>query len=91
MTIHCHIIFPVNYRKAIFDTEVITIIMETAEAITERYAREMQAMGTDKNRIHLLCTAHPKIAPGRMVQIFKGITARELYFKKTHREEGALG
>jgi hypothetical protein len=49
--IHCHIVFPVKYRKAIFDTEVTTIIMETAEAITEQYAREMETMGTDKNRV----------------------------------------
>ncbi|MFO8163190.1 MAG: transposase [Desulfatiglandales bacterium] len=53
--IHCHIVFPVNYRKAIFDTEVTTIIMETAEAITEGYAIEIEAIGTDKNHIHLLC------------------------------------
>ncbi|MFO8164256.1 MAG: hypothetical protein R6T98_06965 [Desulfatiglandales bacterium] len=40
-----------NYRKAIFDTGVTTIIMKPAEAITERYAIEMEAIGTDKNRI----------------------------------------
>jgi hypothetical protein len=41
----------VNYRKAIFDTGVTIIIKETAEAITEGYAIEMEAIGTDKNRI----------------------------------------
>jgi len=56
--------------------------METAEAITERYAIEMEAIGTDKDHIHLLCSAHPKIAPGRIVQIFKSITAREIFQKK---------
>ena len=33
-------IFPVKYQKAIVDTEVTTIIMETAEAITERRHRD---------------------------------------------------
>jgi len=80
--IHYHIVFPVKYRKAILDTEVTNIIMETAEAITERYAIEMEAIGVDKDHIHLLCSAHPKVAPGRIVQIFKSITAREIFRKK---------
>ena len=28
---------------------------------------------------HLLCSAHPKVAPGRIVQMFKRITAREIF------------
>ncbi len=80
--IHYHIVFPVRYRKALLDREVTTIIMETAEAITERYAIEMEAIGTDRDHMHLLCGAHPKVAPGRIVQIVKGITAREIFRKK---------
>jgi len=80
--IHYHIVFPVKYRKATLDTEVTNIIMETAEAITERYAIELEAVGTDKDHIHLLCSAHPKVAPGRIVQIFKSITAREIFRRK---------
>jgi len=80
--IHYHIVFPVKYRKALLDKEVTTIIMETAEALTERYAIEMEAIGSDRDHIHLLCSAHPKVAPGRIVQIFKTITAREIFRKK---------
>lgn len=39
----------------------------------------MEAIGTDKNHIHLLCSAHPKMVPGRIVQIFKSITARGIF------------
>lgn len=80
--IHYHIVFPVKYRKALLDNEVTKIIIETAEGITERYAIEMEAIGTDKDHIHLLCSAHPKVAPGRIVQIFKSITAREIFLRK---------
>ena len=80
--IHYHIVFPVKYRKALLDKEVTNIIMETAEAITERHAIEMEAIGADRDHIHLLCSAHPKVAPGRIVQIFKTITAREIFTKK---------
>jgi putative transposase len=79
--IHYHIVFPVKYRKALLD-EVVTIIQETAAEIAERFPIEMEAIGTDKNHIHLLCSAHPKVAPGRIVQIFKSITAREIFRRK---------
>jgi len=80
--IHYHIVFPVKYRKALLDNEVTKIITETAEGITERYAIEMEAIGIDKDHIHLPCSAHPKVAPGRIVQIFKSITAREIFLRK---------
>ena len=80
--IHYHIVFPVKYRKSLLDEEVTTIIQETAAEIAERFPIEMEAIGTDKNHIHLLCRAHPKMAPGRIVQIFKSLTAREIFRRK---------
>lgn len=64
------------------DDEIISIIVETAAGIQERYAIEMEAIGCDGNHIHLLCGAHPKVGPGRIVQIFKSITAREIFRRK---------
>ena len=80
--IHYRLIFPVKYRKALPENEVTKIIVETAKTIIERYAIEMEAIGTDKDPIRLLCSAHPKVAPGRIVQIFKSITAREIFPRK---------
>ena len=80
--IHYHIVFPVKYRKALLDDEVAEIIQQTAEGISERYAIEMEAIGCDKDHIHLLCGAHPKVAPSKIVQIFKSITAREIFSRK---------
>ena len=80
--IHYHLVFPVKYRKALLDDEVISILKATSVGIAERYAIEIEAMGCDKDHIHLLCGAHPKLAPGRIVQIFKSITAREIFRKK---------
>ena len=77
--IHYHIVFPVKYRKALLDTEVVKIIVETSKGITERYAIEIERMGMDRDHIHLLCGAHPKVSIGEIVRIFKSITAREEY------------
>jgi putative transposase len=80
--IHYHIVFPVKYRKSLLDEEVVQIIRETAAGIEERYEIEVETMGMDRNHIHLLCGAHPKLSPGRIVQIFKSITAREIFARK---------
>jgi putative transposase len=80
--IHYHSVFPVKYRKALLDEGVPAIIQATAAEIAERFPIEMEAMGTDKHHIHLLCSAHPKMAPGRIVQLFKSITAREIFRRK---------
>ncbi|HRI38868.1 MAG TPA: IS200/IS605 family transposase, partial [Nitrospira sp.] len=79
---HYHMVFPVKYRKALLDEEVTAFIQDTAAEIAERFPIEMEAIGTDKNHIHLLCSAHLKMAPGRIVQVFKSITAREIFRRK---------
>ncbi len=79
---HYHIVFPVKYRKVLLDKEIEKIIEDTAEGIGERYPIEIEAIGVDRDHIHLLCSAHPKVAPGRIVQIFKSITAREIFRRK---------
>ena len=80
--IHYHIVFPVKYRKALLDEDVIGIIKDTAIGIQERYEIEIEAMGMDKDHIHLLYGGHPKMSPRRIVQIFKSITAREIFKRK---------
>ena len=77
--IHYHVVMPVKYRKALIDERVERVMMETARGIEERYEIEIEALGMDKDHVHLLCGAHPKIAPGSIVMKFKSITARELF------------
>ncbi len=43
----------------------------------------MECLGADRNHIHLLCAAPPKLAPSDIVRIYKriynSVTARELF------------
>ena len=89
--IHYHVVFPVKYRKALLDEEVIQIITETAGEISERYDMEFERIGCDGNHIHLLCTAQPKIAPGQIVRVFKSITAREIFRRKPDVKKSLWG
>lgn len=76
---HYHIVFPVKYRKALLDEKVTRKIKEIAIAIQDRYDIEMEQIGCDQDHIHLLCSFHPKYGGGRVVRIFKSITAREIF------------
>lgn len=80
--IHYHVVFPVKYRRRLLDDAVVKIIMMTAKEIEDRYDIEFEQIGCDKDHVHILCTAHPKIAPGQIVRVFKSITARELFKRK---------
>jgi len=80
--IHYHIVFPVKYRRGLLDEAVVKIILMTAKEIEDRYDIEFEQIGCDKDHVHILCTAHPKIAPGQIVRVFKSITARELFKRK---------
>ena len=64
------------------DRDVVEIIRDTAIGIQERYEIEIERMGMDNDPIHLLCGAHPKIAAGRIVQIFNSITGQEIFRRK---------
>lgn len=75
--IHYQIVFPVKYRKALLEREVVKIIRGTAIGIEERYEIEIEAIGIDKDHIYILCSSHPKLSPGKIVRILKSITAQE--------------
>lgn len=69
--IHYHSVFPVKYRKVLLDSEVSTIRQKTSEGIAKRYPIEMEVIGYDKDHIHLLCGAHPKVGPGFFLAPFR--------------------
>ena len=65
--------------------------MQTALEIQERYDIDFEQIGCDGNHIHLLCSAHPKVAPGQIVRVFKSITARELFRRKPELKRALWG
>lgn len=71
-----------KYRKALLADDVVEIIVDVARGIAERADMEFEQLGCDRNHIHLLCSAHPKIAPGQIVRVFKSMTGRELFRRK---------
>ena len=64
------------------DEEVERIIVETVRGIEGWYDIEFEQIGCGRDHIHILCAAHPEVAPGRTVRVFKSPTAREIFRAK---------
>ena len=77
--IHYHFVFAIKYRRALLNEAIVAEMIRLTQEIEERYEIEVECFGADKNHVHLLCSAHPKLAPGQIVRIYKSITARELF------------
>lgn len=56
----------------------------------ERYA-EFEALRMDKDHIQILCSAHPKVAAGEIVRIFKSITAKQVFIGKSEVKRDLWG
>jgi len=90
--IHYHIVFPVKYRKSLLDEEVVQIIRETVTGIEERYEIEMETMGMDRDHIHLLCGAHPKLSPDASCRYLRAsLPGRYLHVNPQSRSTSGVG
>ncbi len=78
---HYHTVFPVKYHKALLREEVTLAIKEIARGIEERYDIDIEQIGCDEDHIHILASFHPKITISQFVQMFKSITAKQLFLQ----------
>ena len=76
-----HIVCPAKYRRKIFTKTVEETLKDTCIGIGERYEIHFVEIGTDEDHVHFLVQSVPAISPSRLVQLIKGITAREIYLR----------
>ncbi len=75
-----HFVWIVKYRKDIlFDKNIDKKVREIFEEIGKRYWFEVLEIGTDGNHLHAFIQAAPRYAPANIAQIFKSISAKELF------------
>ena len=73
-----HIVFPVKYRRKVITEEVKVTLKNICMGIGERYEIGFLEIGVDEDHVHFLVQSVPTMPPGRIVQIIKSITAREI-------------
>ena len=72
-------VFVIKYRKALITSEIFDELKMIFEEISERYYLFFQALGTDRDHLHILVEAAPRYSPSTVMQICKSITAKEIF------------
>lgn len=77
--IHYHIVWIVKYRKPLLIKDpLVQRLVQLLHDIGRSYDLPVKEIGVDRDHLHLFCQGVPKLAPAKVVEIFKSISAREL-------------
>lgn len=79
-----HIVCPAKYRKAVFSEAVEESLKDICLEISKRYEIHFVEIGADRDHVHFLVQGIAKMAPSRIVQIIKSLTAKEIFCR--HKE-----
>ena len=72
-------VFVIKYRKALITSEIFSELKQIFQGITDRYYLFFQAIGTDRDHLHILVESAPRYSPSTVMQICKSITAKEIF------------
>jgi REP element-mobilizing transposase RayT len=79
-----HLVIVVKYRKDIITESVENTIRDICIKISNIYEIKFVEIGFDSNHMHLLVQGIPNLSVSKMVNLIKGIIAREVF--KLHRD-----
>ena len=74
-----HLVFPAKYRRAVFETDVDTVLRDICLDIEDRYEIKFLEIGTDEDHVHFMVQSVPMYSVKKIVQMIKSITAREIF------------
>ena len=86
-----HLVFPAKYRRAVFDSNVDTVLKDICLGIENRYQVKFLEIGTDKDHIHFLIQSVPAYSATKRVTMIKSITAREVFKRCPHVKKQLWG
>jgi putative transposase len=84
-------VFVLKYRKCLIDSKIFDYIIQILSGISERYYLNFQAVGCERDHLHILVEAAPRYSPSEVMQICKSITAKQLFKKFPELEEERWG
>ncbi len=74
-----HLVCPAKYRRDVFTPEVEKTLLDVCRGIEQRYEIGFHEVGADEDHVHFLIQTVPDLAPARMVQTIKSITAKMIF------------
>ena len=69
-----HLVFPVKYRKIVFDEKVDEALKSICLEIEKRYQIKFLEIGTDEDHVHFLVQSVPTYSVTKLVTMIKSLT-----------------
>ena len=69
-------VFVMKYRKQLLTQELFEFMKIVCDGITQRYYLKFEALGTDKDHLHIVVEGAPRYSPSRIMQICKSVLAK---------------
>ena len=76
-----HFVFPVKYRRKIFTSDNEKTLKEIALELESRYELNFLEIGIDKDHVHFLIQAIPKLSPATLTQVIKGNISKQFFLR----------
>ncbi|MGW3071174.1 IS200/IS605 family transposase, partial [Streptomyces sp. NPDC001130] len=73
---HVHLVFVTKYRLGVFDDEMLTHCEEIMRKVCEDFEAQLKEFNGERDHVHLLVHYPPKVAVSKLVNSFKGVSAR---------------
>jgi len=86
-----HLVCPAKYRRKVFSEAVEQTLKEVCLAFAPAHDMHFVEIGADEDHVHFLIQSVPMVLPGRMVQITKSITAREIFARHPEVKQSLWG
>ena len=86
-----HYVCPAKYRRVVFSAEADKSLREICIEIEDRYEVRFLEIGTDKDHVHFLVQAVPRLSPTTIIRVIKSITAREMFSRHKEIKEKLWG
>ena len=76
-----HLVWIPKYRKTVMGGEVSEYLKEIFQRIAEEYEFSIDTIEVVEDHVHIFVEVPPRYAPSQVVQIFKSVSAREIFRK----------
>ena len=74
-----HLVWIPKYRKNVMGGEVSEYLKKVFQRIAEEYEFSIDTMEVMEDHVHIFVEVPPRYAPSQIVQIFKSVSAREVF------------
>ena len=76
-----HLVWIPKYRKPVLIGEVRDELEKLIKDVAKKHKIEIKSLSIQSDHVHLFVSAPPRLAPARIVNLFKGITSKKLLEK----------